>query len=104
MWAVFRAPLPNRIYCPHCGERLRYGDTTLVIAAAVAFIAALVVGGFLAADASGLKGPAAVALWVGLLIAGGALLEVAFVFTLWYGDFRLKPVNRPQGEWDDEGF
>ena len=37
IWAVFRAPLPNRIYCPHCGERLRYGDTTLTILAAVRF-------------------------------------------------------------------
>ena len=25
--AVFKAPVPNRIYCPHCGERLRYADT-----------------------------------------------------------------------------
>ena len=30
MRAVFRAPVPNRIYCPHCRE-LRYGDTNLMI-------------------------------------------------------------------------
>jgi hypothetical protein len=104
MWAVFRAPVPNRIYCPHCGERLRYGDTTLVIAAAVAFIVAVAVAGFFVAYAVGADVLVSAVVWVGFMIVGGVVLEVAFVFTLWYGDFRLEPVNRPRDEWDDEEF
>ena len=41
--AVFKAPVPNRIYCPHCGERLRYGETWGLIVAAVFALNAVIV-------------------------------------------------------------
>src|SRR5260370_21683795 len=82
--AVFRAPLPNRIRCPHCGERLQYGDTWLVIAASLLLIAGVVVAGFVAASVFGLDGPEGLVVVLGTLLVGGAGLEVVFVLTLWY--------------------
>lgn len=38
-WAVVRAPAPDRIRCPHCSQRLRYGATNAVIAVLVAVYA-----------------------------------------------------------------
>ncbi len=103
IWAVFRAPFPNRIFCPHCRERLRYGHTDLLIAGAVCAFVALTVLGL------------AAALWVGfgdvvqvvvapvaVLLLGGAAIEVVFVCVLWYGSYRLELVNRPKTDWDDE--
>ncbi len=104
IWPVFRAPLPNRIYCPHCRERLRYGDTGLLIVAAMALLIVVVVSGFLTAVALELTGPVALAVVVGVLLFGGAALEIVFVLILWYGSFQLEPVNRPRSEWDDEEF
>ena len=71
--AVFKAPVPNRIYCPHCGERLRYGETWGLIIAAV----------------------------LGALVLGCAALEIACVMVLWHGGYRLEPVNRPKDDWED---
>jgi hypothetical protein len=103
MWAVFRAPLPNRIYCPHCGERLRYGDTTLIIAAAVAGIV-LAIGAsvLLAFLLEPVINPLPVVL--GALVLGAVIVEVVFVFVLWYGTFRLESVEHPKNEWDEEEF
>jgi hypothetical protein len=100
--AVFRAPLPNRIYCPHCQERLRYGHTDWLVAAAVLLLSALLVGTTAAALLVGFSDPVVVAAVVlGALILGGAGLELAFVLMLWYGNYRLESVNRPPSEWDD---
>ena len=102
--AVFRAPVPNRIYCPHCRERLRYGDTTLMIAAAVvAFVLAVGVG-VAAAHLSGADGPFFLLTVLGALLVGAAVVEVVFVCVLWYGSYRLESVNRPKGEWDEDEF
>ena len=103
--AVFRAPLPNRIYCPHCRERLRYGDTEWLIAAALLLLAALGVIALGAALRLGFDEPApAGAVVLGIMLFGGAGLEVAFVLLLWYGGYRLEPVNRPRSEWDEDAF
>jgi len=98
MGPVFKAPVPNRIYCPHCKARLRYGGTGGLIAAASLLTVLLV----LAAGAVGLAlfwaiesiGLAALAAIV-FVIVGGGLLEVVFVMILWYGSYQLEPVNRP---------
>lgn len=101
IWAVFRAPLPNRIYCPHCHERLRYGDTDLMIGAALASLALVVGLAFWAVYESGAVGSDAMGILLGTLILGLVSVEVVFVLVLWYGSFRLEPVNRPPDEWDD---
>ena len=104
IWAVFKAPVPNRIYCPHCGERLRYGGTGMLIVAFVVLTlatAGCAVAAFAAAAIEFKQPvvPGAVAL--GIFVLGGVLLEVAFVALLWYGGYRLEPVNRPKYDWDD---
>jgi len=103
--AVFKAPVPNRIYCPHCGERLRYGDTNGLIALAL-FLAVLVLAASIsAAYLAGFEAPLVSAvLAFAVLIFGFIGLEIAFVFMLWYGKYRLESVNRPKSEWDDEPF
>jgi hypothetical protein len=101
MWAVFRAPLPNRIYCPHCRERLRYGDTDLLIGAAVVSFALVAGFALWATYESGAFGPAAIGILLGTLILGLVAVEIVFVLALWYGSFRLESVNRPPDEWDD---
>jgi hypothetical protein len=103
--AVFKAPVPNRIYCPHCGERLRYGDTAGPITAAVFFLfvlcgIALVLGLTFRSDDVVL----ACAVPLSVVLVGGAALEVTFVLLLWFGRYRLEPVNRPKDDWDDEAF
>jgi uncharacterized protein (DUF983 family) len=103
VWAVFRAPLPNRIYCPHCGERLRYGGAAALIAAAVAFVLAWGVAGMAAVLLLWPEPLAALALWVVVFVAGFVPLEVAAVLALWYGGYRLEPVSRAP-EWDHEEF
>ena len=102
--AVFRAPVPNRIYCPHCRERLRYGDTTLVIAAAVIVLVLTVGAGVALAHTLTADGPYFLLVVLGVLLVGGALIEVVFVCVLWYGSFRLESVNRPKSDWDEDDF
>jgi uncharacterized protein (DUF983 family) len=100
--AVFKAPVPNRIYCPHCGERLRYGETSGLIAAAVVLLIGLTVVGIGAATQVGFRDPLiSGALLLGVLLIGGAALEVVFVMILWYGEYRLEPVNRLKDDWDE---
>ncbi|MBM3979403.1 MAG: hypothetical protein FJ304_03800 [Planctomycetes bacterium] len=103
IWAVFRAPLPNRIYCPHCRTRLRYGGTDVLIAGAVVALVALAVAGLAAALWVGVGDPvAAVVASVAVLVLGGAAIEVVFVLLLWYGSYRLEEVNPARPLWDDE--
>src|SRR5438552_766900 len=88
MWAVFKAPLPNRIYCPHCGERLRYGDTWGPLAAAVVLMVALIAAGGFLGLALGFDEPVLTgAVTIGFLLLGGVALEVVFVLLLWYGGY-----------------
>lgn len=99
--AVFKAPLPDRIFCPHCGERLRYrGSWWLLIPIALVMLVATGAGLF-TADALGAKG-----VWVGIvvlghLLAAGVACEVAFVLLLWYGSYELEPVNPKRDVWHD---
>ena len=50
---------------------------------------------------SGVNSPDAVGAAVGVLLLGVVVIEVVFVCVLWYGSFRLEPVNRPKDEWED---
>jgi hypothetical protein len=93
VWAVFKAPLPNRIYCPRCGARLEYGGTwwliTFGVAAGVLLFALAALVWFNVGDD--------VSAWVAsgaILVLGGALLELGLVLRLWYGDYRLQEVGR----------
>lgn len=96
VWAVFKAPVPNRIRCPHCGVRLRYGRTGGLVTAAVALTVALAAGAIAVFDSLGAGEPfRAVPAAVGTFVAGGAVLEVAFVLELWYGKYHLEPVGKP---------
>ena len=105
MLAVFKAPVPNRIYCPHCGERLRYGGTDGPIIAAVMLTIALIVAGGAVPFALGFAEPVrTIVVTVLVLVLGGLALEVVFVMLLWYGSYELEPVNRPKDDWDDEDF
>jgi uncharacterized protein (DUF983 family) len=102
VWAVFKAPLPNRIYCPHCGERLRYGGTGPLTVAYVVLTVGFVAAGVGSALAVGFDQPLlAMAVALGVLVLGGLLVEAVFVCVLWYGDYRLEPVNRTADEWED---
>ena len=103
MLAVFRAPVPNRIYCPHCRERLRYGDTNLMIVAAMIALTLVVAASVWLISFAGVNGTEVdVALGIGAMILGLVAIEVAFVCVLWYGSFRLEPVNRPKDdEWEE---
>jgi hypothetical protein len=103
--AVFKAPVPNRIYCPHCGERLRYGDTTGPIAAAVLLLCVLsavaLAAGFVVGSDDVVVN---CAVPLGVFLVGGAALEVSFVLLLWFGRYRLESVNRPKDDWDDAAY
>lgn len=100
--AVFKAPVPNRIYCPHCGERLRYGKTWGVIIVAMFLLSIFLVVAVAGSVLTGFDDPSLVlAVLGGGLVFGGAALEVACVMILWYGDYRLEPVNRPKDDWED---
>jgi hypothetical protein len=100
--AVFKAPVPNRIYCPHCGERLRYGETWGPIIAAVFALNAFILAAVAGAAVVGFDEPIlAIAVTLGLLVFGGVAVEVACVMVLWYGAYRLELVNRPRDDWDE---
>jgi hypothetical protein len=100
--AVFKAPVPNRVYCPHCGERLRYGETWGLIVAAVFALNAVILAGVAGAAAVGFDEPIlALAASLGVLAFGCVAVEVACVMALWYGGYRLEPVNRPKDDWND---
>jgi hypothetical protein len=98
VWAVFKATLPNRIFCPHCGARLEYGGTWgLLIAAVVAslVVLALAVGAYVlvSEDHDPVAGILAAG---GVLIVGGMVLEVGLVMQLWYGGYWLQQVGKPR--------
>jgi hypothetical protein len=100
--AVFKAPVPNRIYCPHCGERLRYGDTWGLIIGAMVLLTGFFVAGFAVTALIGFANPLlAGAVLLGVLVFGGAAIEIVFVMILWYGDYRLEPVNPPKDDWEE---
>jgi hypothetical protein len=95
IWAVFKATLPNRIFCPKCGQRLQHTPITGLVTAAVVFTILLCVGVSCVIMQLWDKGMIfAVMVGAGVLIAGGALIETAFVTILWYGDYELKSVGK----------
>src|SRR4051794_8772440 len=100
--AGVKAPGPHRIYFPPCGERLRYADTWGLIVAAVAVLLGLLVVGIAAPAVLGFGDPlVSGAALLGVLIVGGAAIEITCVMILWHGDYRLEPVNRPKDGWED---
>jgi hypothetical protein len=99
---VYKAPLPNRIYCPHCRTRLRYGGTNGPVGLAVILVVLLVVACLGVYFAVGERDPLPAAAFV-VFVAGAVLIEVVFVAVLWYGGYALEPVDRP-GVYKDEEF
>jgi uncharacterized protein (DUF983 family) len=102
--AVFKAAMPNRIYCPHCGTRLQHTPIRGLVAAAVLLSVGLCFGVLyvvteLWVDANPV--PAIVA-GVFTLVAGMVLLEVVFVLILWYGSYRLIAVGRRDADDEDD--
>jgi uncharacterized protein (DUF983 family) len=95
IWAVFKATLPNRIYCPHCGARLEYGGTWgLIIFAIVASVFLLAFAALVWVNVED-----QISAWVAsgaIFLLGGALLELGLVLRLWYGDYRLQQVGKPR--------
>jgi hypothetical protein len=100
MRAIFLSSLPTRILCPHCKRYLRYGDTSLLIVFA-SFLTVTIVSS--AGVLGWCLGSGSLVSWglvfLVVVIVGLGLLEVAFVLLLWYGNYRLEPVNPP----DEEG-
>ena len=104
IWAVFKATLPNRIFCPHCGARLEYGGTWGLLVAAVlvtVVVFALAVGAYflVAEERDPFAGFLAA---VGVLVVGGMVLEVGLVMQLWYGGYWLQQVGKPRPPEDRE--
>lgn len=101
--AVFKALLPNRIFCPWCGARLRYRGSWLLVAAAVAFMVVASVAAAVVTNGLPLPPAGRLLALLGALVAAGVACEVAFVVLLWYGAYELEPVNpRPPDEWADD--
>ena len=93
--AVFKAPLPNRIWCPTCRARLEYGGTGLLLIVAVVLTLVLAAAaGYLGVLLWEKDDGLAVIAMVGVLILGGALLEVGLVLELWYGGYQLQRVGK----------
>lgn len=105
IWAVIKAPTPNRFRCPHCRERLWYRGIGGVIAVFAVMLVVLVVAALGAAVAVGLDNPglAAVA-GLGVLAAGYVPFELAYALVLRNGGYRLESANHPADGWDDEAF
>lgn len=99
--AVFKAPLPNRIYCPHCGERLRYRNSWWLVLPVILVMVAAAAGAPLTAELLDVRGLAFGLVLLGHLVVAGVACEVAFVLMLWYGSFELEPVNPPREAWHD---
>ena len=49
VWAIFRATLPNRVWCPHCKTRLRYRNIKGLFALVVVLAVVVVVGAYFVA-------------------------------------------------------
>lgn len=99
--AVFKAPLPNRIFCPHCGERLRYRNSWWLVLPVVVVMLASAAAAPLTAALLGASGSAVGLLLLAHLVAAGGACEVAFVLLLWYAPFKLEAVNPPPPAWQD---
>jgi len=99
--AVFKAPLPNRIFCPHCGARLRYRNSWWLVLPVIAVMLASAATAPGTAQLLGVNGAGAALVLLGHLLAAGGACEVAFVLLLWYGSFKLEPVNPRPPVWHD---
>lgn len=106
LFAIIKAPLPNRIYCPHCRERLWYrgiGGVLVVFSVLLAALVATAVGVTFALvgfdDAGAAFGVAISALVLGLIP-----FEVTYALVLRHGSYRLESARHPTNEWDDEEF
>lgn|GEM_PF-4311421 len=100
--AVFKAPLPNRIYCPHCGERLRYRNSWWLVLPVIIVMLASAAGANVTAELFDVKGLAFGLVLLAHLLVAGVACEVAFVLLLWYGSFPLEAVHPRRDVWHDE--
>lgn len=100
--AVFKAPLPNRIFCPHCGERLRYRNSWWLVLPVIVVMLASAACAPITTDLLGAKGAAVGLVLLAHLVVAGVACEVAFVLLLWYGSFVLEPVNPRRDDWHAE--
>ncbi len=102
LWGIIKAPLPNRIYCPHCRERLWYRDAGLLITVFAVILVALIAASLGAAWAVGSDEPLlALGAAVAVLVAGFVPFEVAYALCLRYGDYQLALADAPD-DWDEE--
>jgi hypothetical protein len=99
LWPVFLAGLPNRIWCPHCAARLAYRGIGGVVVALLVALAAASAGAHFASAAFADTGPnVRLAVFVGVLLGGWVLVELAAVWFL--------RGNRPlvlHGDWSRAG-
>ena len=49
VWPIFRASLPNRMWCPHCKTRLRYRNIKGLFALVLVIAVVVAVGAYVAA-------------------------------------------------------
>jgi hypothetical protein len=102
MWAVIRAPTPNRFTCPHCRERLWYRGIGGVLVVFSVLLVTLIAAALGAAWAVGSENPIlAAAVGLAVLVLGYVLFEVSYALVLRYGDYQLESA-RSAREWDDE--
>ena len=94
LWAVFKAPLPNRIFCPQCKQRLQHTPITGLVVVAVILTLVVCLGATYLGMQFGDDPVTGMLAGVGALVVGCAMLEVAFVTILWYGDYELKAVGK----------
>jgi len=101
--AVFKAPLPNRIYCPHCGTRLQHTPIRGLVVAFVVLSVALCFGVLYVVTELWDEDEPLRAIVAGVLgfAAGAILLEVVFDLILWYGSYRLIVVGRRDADEDE---
>jgi hypothetical protein len=107
IWSVFKAPLPNRIFCPKCGQRLQHTPITGLVTVAVILIVLLcVVAGYFIIELWDDKNVFSILPGGAVLFLGGMVIETAFVTILWYGDYELKVVgkSRSVGDMDRDAW
>ena len=105
LWAIMKAPTPNRFYCPNCRERLWYRGIEGVIAVFAVILVGLFVAAFVAAWMTGFENVlTALGIGVGVFVIGFVLFELSYALVLRNGGYQLESANHSADELDDEVF